>query len=102
MQQRNKQADLHKFANEIINLLNRDRDEYYIGIDGKRPFGFAYRHAQSVLEIVGMQPDDAEGRYSEEQLTYSWELQQEVVAYIQKIWNSKSVQMYQIKKATRL
>ena len=86
------EAHLDKLADEIIRRLSNEPDEFYCGLEAKRPFGFSGRWsiARSVCEIIGLTPEgdcDGDAIFTNEQIEYGEYLLDEAPNHIRKRWN---------------
>ena len=86
-----REAHLDKLADAVIGLLNNETDQYYCGLDAKRPFGFSgcWSIARNVCEIAGIKPDgteDGEAVITKDQGEYALGLLGEVPDHIRKRW----------------
>ena len=89
--QRDKEADLKKLADRVIQELFFDArcENGTPTLDCKRPFGSSMNLEGDILEIIGWAPIDPETDRSgaNEQKRYAGDLYKEdVVPYIQKRW----------------
>jgi hypothetical protein len=89
--ERNKESDLKKLANRVIEEIYFDNSCCYGAptMDCKRPFGNSFGIERDILEIIGWDCVDEESNPSgyDEQIRYARELYtEEVVPYIQRRW----------------
>lgn len=79
-------ADLMKLCDAVIEGLEHGNgDDYFIGIDGKRPFGFSGDTAHSVLADV-LEIETVGGEYSDDLIDYANDLIEKIIPTIQDVW----------------